>query len=84
MGMGWMRGLHIHSPAATLVGHQASLRRNDPRQFGPAVCPVLRPAQATGKKKPRYQRDSGVFIFLGWLMGLEPTTTGITILDSTN
>jgi len=21
---------------------------------------------------------------LGWLMGLEPTTTGITILDSTN
>jgi hypothetical protein len=22
--------------------------------------------------------------FLGWLMGLEPTTTGITILDSTN
>jgi hypothetical protein len=24
------------------------------------------------------------FEFLGWLMGLEPTTTGITILDSTN
>ncbi len=23
-------------------------------------------------------------ILLGWLMGLEPTTTGITILDSTN
>ena len=22
--------------------------------------------------------------YLGWLMGLEPTTTGITILDSTN
>lgn len=22
--------------------------------------------------------------FLGWLMGLEPTTTGITIRDSTN
>ncbi|TWG34618.1 hypothetical protein ATF69_3618 [Acidovorax delafieldii] len=21
---------------------------------------------------------------MGWLMGLEPTTTGITILDSTN
>jgi len=21
---------------------------------------------------------------VGWLMGLEPTTTGITILDSTN
>lgn len=25
-----------------------------------------------------------VLNFLGWLMGLEPTTTGITILDSTN
>ena len=24
------------------------------------------------------------FTFVGWLMGLEPTTTGITILDSTN
>jgi len=24
------------------------------------------------------------FESLGWLMGLEPTTTGITILDSTN
>ena len=24
------------------------------------------------------------FWILGWLMGLEPTTTGITILDSTN
>jgi hypothetical protein len=23
-------------------------------------------------------------IHMGWLMGLEPTTTGITILDSTN
>jgi hypothetical protein len=26
----------------------------------------------------------GGFMNLGWLMGLEPTTTGITILDSTN
>ena len=24
------------------------------------------------------------YLFLGWLMGLEPTTTGITIRDSTN
>ena len=23
-------------------------------------------------------------ILMGWLMGFEPTTTGITILDSTN
>jgi hypothetical protein len=26
----------------------------------------------------------GLLNLLGWLMGLEPTTTGITILDSTN
>jgi hypothetical protein len=25
-----------------------------------------------------------LLLYLGWLMGLEPTTTGITILDSTN
>ena len=36
-------------------------------------------------KKPRYLSNSRVFfVYLGWLMGLEPTTTGITILDSTN
>ena len=43
------------------------------------------PLHRAGKKKPHYQIDSGVsFVYLGWLMGLEPTTTGITILDSTN
>jgi hypothetical protein len=30
------------------------------------------------------QRCANSKRFLGWLMGLEPTTTGITILDSTN
>lgn len=36
-------------------------------------------------RKARYVLNSGLsFIYLGWLMGLEPTTTGITILDSTN
>ena len=43
------------------------------------------PLHRAEKKKPHYQIDSGVsFVYLGWLMGLEPTTTGITILDSTN
>jgi hypothetical protein len=27
---------------------------------------------------------AGIKEKMGWLMGLEPTTTGITILDSTN
>jgi hypothetical protein len=36
-------------------------------------------------KKPVKFAFNGLFsIQLGWLMGLEPTTTGITILDSTN
>ena len=34
-------------------------------------------------KKPAIEWRAG-FQILGWLMGLEPTTTGITILDSTN
>ena len=37
------------------------------------------------KQKAHYILNSGLsFTVLGWLMGLEPTTTGITILDSTN
>jgi hypothetical protein len=45
-------------------------------------------ASAGGQRKSR--TASGFFSFgianrmMGWLMGLEPTTTGITILDSTN
>ena len=43
------------------------------------------PLHRTENKKPRYFLDSRVsLLYLGWLMGLEPTTTGITILDSTN
>jgi hypothetical protein len=44
--------------------------------------------QRTGKTKkgytPKHVTLSFYYEFLGWLMGLEPTTTGITILDSTN
>ena len=41
--------------------------------------------QVTPKKKACYVLNSKLVIFnMGWLMGLEPTTTGITILDSTN
>jgi hypothetical protein len=35
-------------------------------------------------KQKGLQENLQAFEFLGWLMGLEPTTTGITILDSTN
>ncbi len=36
------------------------------------------------QRKNALNLRSGRFQILGWLMGLEPTTTGITILDSTN
>ncbi len=37
------------------------------------------------QKKPKRVRAWAYLAgFLGWLMGLEPTTTGITIRDSTN
>ena len=36
------------------------------------------------KQKAQFENWAKCLIFLGWLMGLEPTTTGITILDSTN
>jgi hypothetical protein len=38
------------------------------------------------RRQKQKARQSRAFCLnrLGWLMGLEPTTTGITILDSTN
>ena len=37
------------------------------------------------KQKARYLLNSRLsLLYLGWLKGLEPSTTGITILDSTN
>lgn len=39
----------------------------------------LSPQSKTGAEAPVLLKHS-----VGWLMGLEPTTTGITILDSTN
>ena len=38
----------------------------------------------TKQKAPLVQSEAKCLYSLGWLMGLEPTTTGITILDSTN
>jgi len=35
-------------------------------------------------KSPSDEAWAKCLFYLGWLMGLEPTTTGITILDSTN
>jgi hypothetical protein len=41
---------------------------------------------AGNKKGCKHELATSLFAAnsLGWLMGLEPTTTGITILDSTN
>ena len=42
----------------------------------------VRRLQPPGQQKTRH--EAGLGYVVGWLMGLEPTTTGITILDSTN
>ena len=38
----------------------------------------------SAEKQKSPSKRAFLFLILGWLMGLEPTTTGITILDSTN
>ena len=45
------------------------------------LCTLLSRA---AKTKMPHKKTCEAFYKLGWLMGLEPTTTGITILDSTN
>ena len=50
--------------------------------FRPRVAAYPRPGSKN--KKALQSFDCSALHILGWLMGLEPTTTGITILDSTN
>ena len=47
------------------------------------TMPVERGQNKKGYK-PKHVTFDLLLNSLGWLMGLEPTTTGITILDSTN
>jgi hypothetical protein len=47
------------------------------------IFPAVGNLERLESKKPTVKWAKCV-IYLGWLMGLEPTTTGITILDSTN
>ena len=42
------------------------------------------PTSAPKAKSPTDDGWAKCLFYMGWLMGLEPTTTGITILDSTN
>ena len=63
----------------------------DLRHSQTSAIPVRRrlPTTAFAPEVPlKRNKDPKVLVFtsffLGWLMGLEPTTTGITILDSTN
>ena len=50
------------------------------------AAPGTNPAQAAAGDQTKNAPDgaSSEGDQVGWLMGLEPTTTGITILDSTN
>ncbi len=50
-----------------------------------AESPPNRRVGDTQSKTPARLASCGRFFYsVGWLMGLEPTTTGITIRDSTN
>ena len=42
------------------------------------------PLNRTTQKRQSPANRAKCLIYMGWLMGLEPTTTGITILDSTD
>ena len=51
---------------------------------GASSQPALSALIPGPKTKMPHKKTCEAFFKLGWLMGLEPTTTGITILDSTN
>lgn len=57
-----------------------------PRRMSKRYCAKCLHGAYTDAKKHLAQRCGWAkcLYCLGWLMGLEPTTTGITILDSTN
>ena len=54
------------------------------RAGGAAVALTVNAYTIAKNKKPSLLNWAYRLNSLGWLMGLEPTTTGITILDSTN
>lgn len=63
---------------------------NDLRMLGYEIFPFGMNTLAVHKDAPSssnyfcFWELYKYFIKMGWLMGLEPTTTGITIQDSTN
>ena len=57
----------------------SEVKRAKPRTAGYTVA-----TQSPETTKPNLVGWAKCLNYLGWLMGLEPTTTGITILDSTN
>ncbi|MES2399568.1 MAG: hypothetical protein V4573_06250, partial [Pseudomonadota bacterium] len=55
-----------------------------PNAFSDPISEIVLhpPLHRSENKKAYYRIDSRLSLqYLGWLMGLEPTTTGITILD---
>ena len=70
-----LRFLHIRSKPQKVFKHCRRIRK----------IVLHPPLHRAPKKKACYRLNSRLSLYyLGWLMGLEPTTTGITILDSTN
>ena len=74
---GWASLAMVQRYAHLGVSHVAAWASNI-GGTNPVQVPIGTP-NANGPEGPSTEEKS-----LGWLMGLEPTTTGITILDSTN
>ena len=78
-----------HSLTAVLAskpGEQCSIIEQHKYDEAPYSC-VRKPAMPvfkTAKQKRRQTVKSGAFRNMGWTMGIEPTTTGVTIPCSTN
>ena len=75
---GWASLAMVQRYAHLGVSHVAAWASN----LNAATNPRQVPFDATNANGPEGPSTEGNH--LGWLMGLEPTTTGITILDSTN
>lgn len=73
-GRAWQARWHACRSAHAGLGAPASYFRNR----------ISNPNDGESRKAKQAPKRLFCFETLGWLMGLEPTTTGITILDSTN
>ena len=73
-------------PASRNSGQRSIIEKHKydetPCPYGPV--PAAAELSSQQKQKRRQTVKSGAFRNMGWTMGIEPTTTGVTIPCSTN